>query len=69
MRNLLKSFHFWAWLIFIGTTAFCYTYPRYIAEYEDFVDKAFAPLEWFFIYMMIIGAWLGVYMLLVLHED
>ena len=59
-RSLIA--HIVSWLVFISVAVFCYVYPRYIATYDDFVHKAFAPLEFTFIFVMFGTLWMLVYL-------
>lgn len=57
----IKSIHFWAFLIFIIGTVFSFYYSRYWAVYIDNLDRLFAPMEWFFMWMIGSGVWLAIY--------
>lgn len=50
-------------IIFTAWTVFCYAYPREWGVYENIVDKAFAPLEWTFIWVMSMGV-IGLYLVI-----
>lgn len=63
--KLIKHLIFW--LIFILATVFCYHYPREWAVYETSeldidLERSFAIMEWFFIYVMFTIVWGFVYL-------
>lgn len=65
LLSIIKSFHFWAWLIYIVFTVFAFIYPH-VATYSNRIDEAFAPLEWFYIWVMFVAVWTGAYLMTIM---
>ncbi len=64
LKCLIKSVHFWIWIAFILWTIFCYYYPREWAVYDNTnfnLDEVFAPIQWYFIWMMGVAFWGAIY--------
>jgi len=57
IKTILKSTALWMGLVFIAWLIFCYYYPRNWAVYEDRWDEILAPMQWYFIWMMGVGLW------------
>ena len=67
LKNVITSYHFWIWIVYIAFALFTYYYPK-VHIYENVVDKIYAPIEWWFIFIMFSSIWLFVYTLLILNE-
>lgn len=63
MGKILKSVHFWAWLIYIAAAIFTYVYQQNCLKQDDLLKMLDSFSAWF-IFIMFSGIWMGIYFFL-----
>ena len=68
MKNIIKSCHFWFWLIYIIGIIFYFSYKDYLLGQND-ISKTLEVIQVYFIYIMFTGIWLFIYFLWIMNAD
>ena len=65
--EILKSYHFWFWLVFIGVTLFVWFYGEYLLNQDDFI-KSLEAGQTFFLWVLFAALWFFAFAMRILSE-
>jgi len=67
-KDIIESYHFWAWLIFIGGSVYVYIHNEKLLSQNDFMKSLDAGSN-FFLWMMGAALWVLIYSMLVFSDE
>lgn len=68
MKHIIKSCHFWFWLVYVIGVIFYFSYKDYLLGQNDIL-KTLETIEVYFLFVIFSGIWLLFYGMFITSAD